>query len=81
MSFLDLLWILIIVSSLQPVLRQRWLEAMRQRIIRQLERRRGSRVITMLHRQETMSFLGFPISRYIDIEDSEQVLRANREKT
>ena len=78
MSFLDLLWILIIVSSLQPVLRQRWLEAMRQRIIRQLERRRGSRVITMLHRQETMSFLGFPISRYIDIEDSEQVLRAIR---
>src|SRR5437870_6279551 len=32
----------------------------------------------MIHRQETMSFLGFPIARYIDIEDSEQVLRAVR---
>jgi ClpP class serine protease len=32
----------------------------------------------MIHRQETMSFLGFPLARYIDIEDSEQVLRAIR---
>jgi ClpP class serine protease len=32
----------------------------------------------MIHRQETMSFLGFPIARYIDIEDSEKILRAIR---
>src|SRR5258708_737950 len=32
----------------------------------------------MIHRQETMSFLGFPIARYIDIEDSEKILRAVR---
>jgi ClpP class serine protease len=32
----------------------------------------------MIHRQETMSLLGIPIARYIDIEDSEQVLRAIR---
>jgi len=32
----------------------------------------------MIHRQEVMSFLGFPITRYIDIEDSERVLRAIR---
>jgi ClpP class serine protease len=47
-------------------------------MIRTLERNRGSRVITMIHRQETMSLLGIPIARYIDIEDSEQVLRAIR---
>ena len=35
-------------------------------------------MITMIHRQETMSFLGIPIVRYIDIEDSEQALRAIR---
>jgi ClpP class serine protease len=29
-----------------------------------------------VHREETMSLLGFPIFRYIDINDSEQVLRA-----
>src|ERR687896_550242 len=61
----DLLWLFLIISSLQPMIRQRWLEAQRM-----------SRVIGMIHRQETMSFLGFPLARYIDIEDSEQVLRA-----
>jgi len=77
-DFFSILWLFIIISSLQPVLRQRYLEAMRQRVIHSIERKRGSRVITMLHRQETMSFLGFPVTRYIDIEDSEQVLRAIR---
>lgn len=43
-----------------------------------LRREASSRVITMIHRQETMSLLGFPIARYIDIEDSEKVLRAIR---
>jgi ClpP class serine protease len=33
-------------------------------------------VILMVHRQETMRLLGFPIARYIDINDSEGVLRA-----
>ncbi|MGB9833325.1 MAG: SDH family Clp fold serine proteinase, partial [Caldisericum exile] len=31
-----------------------------------------------IHRQETMSLLGIPISRYISIEDSEAILRAIR---
>jgi ClpP class serine protease len=39
-------------------------------------RRRGSREIGLIHRQETMGFLGFPIARYIDVEDSEAILRA-----
>jgi ClpP class serine protease len=46
--------------------------------MRNIEKKRQSRVITMLHRQETMSLLGFPIARYIDIEDSEHLLRAIR---
>jgi ClpP class serine protease len=46
--------------------------------IRAFETQRRSRVITMIHRQEAMSLLGLPIARYIDIEDSEQVLRAIR---
>jgi ClpP class serine protease len=33
-------------------------------------------VILLVHRQETMRLLGFPIARYIDINDSEEVLRA-----
>ena len=55
----------------------RWRRDRRRRqLIRELERQRGSRLITLIHRQETISFLGLPIARYIDIEDSERVLRA-----
>jgi ClpP class serine protease len=51
-------------------------EASRRRLIASLERKRGSRVILLAHRQETMSFLGFPLVRYIDVNDSEELLRA-----
>jgi Serine dehydrogenase proteinase len=37
------------------------LDASRLRLLRKLERSRGSRVIALVHRQETMSLLGFPI--------------------
>lgn len=78
MDFLNLIWVFLIISSLQPVIRQRLLEAARRRVLRELEIKRNSRAIVMIHRQETISFLGFPISRYIDIDDSEAVLRAIR---
>ncbi len=73
---LDIFWLFFIISTLQPVIMQRYLEASRQRLIAKIERKRGSRVILLVHREETMSLLGFPIARYIDINDSEQVLRA-----
>jgi ClpP class serine protease len=72
----DVLWLFFMLSALQPVLRQRWLEAARQRLIARIERQRKSRVILLVHRQETMSILGFPVFRYIDVNDSEEVLRA-----
>jgi len=72
----DLFWLFIILISVQPIL-QRWLlQSQRLRLIRQIERERGTRVITLIHRQETMSFLGFPLMRYIDMDDSERILRA-----
>ncbi len=76
MSILDLFWIFFIVSSILPVIQKRMLEAARLKLIRDLEEERSSRVITLIHRQETMALLGFPIFRYIDIDDSEEVLRA-----
>ncbi len=76
MGLMDLLWIFLMASALQPVLQRRWLEAMRTRKIAQIEEQRGSRVILLVHRQETMSLLGFPVLRYIDVNDSEEVLRA-----
>ncbi len=76
MSFSDLIWFFFIFMAVQPMIRQRWLEARRLRLLTQLERQRRSRVIALVHRQETMSLLGFPLFRYIDIQDSEEILRA-----
>jgi ClpP class serine protease len=63
----DILWLFFVFSALQPVLKQRFLDASRQR---------HSRVILLVHRQEQMSILGFPVYRSIDVNDSEEVLRA-----
>ena len=56
--------------------RQRMLDAMRTRKIAHLERSRNSWVIPLVHGQETMRLLGFPSARYIDVNDSQTVLRA-----
>ena len=76
MSITDLFWLFFLFSAIQPVLRRYAVNAMRKRKIAQLETERSSRVILLVHRQETMSFLGFPVVRYIDVNDSEAVLRA-----
>ena len=72
----QIFWLFFVLSALQPVIKQRLLENSRQRLLARLERQRKTRVILLVHRQETMSLLGFPIMRYIDINDSEDVIRA-----
>jgi len=74
----SVLWFLVILALFIPIFQRRMLATRRLQAIRNLEKQRGSRVITMIHREEAMSFLGFAFRRYIDIEDSEQVLRAIR---
>ncbi|NTW60178.1 MAG: hypothetical protein HGA43_13555 [Nitrospirae bacterium] len=76
MDFMTIFWIFIMLTALQPVLKQKLLESARQKLIASLEKKRGSRVILLIHRQETMSLLGFPVLKYITIEDSEEVIRA-----
>jgi ClpP class serine protease len=75
-NFLDLIWILFLLQLFVPWIQRRLVEARRVAAIRTFESKNKSRVITMIHRQETISFIGIPIARYIDIEDSEAVLRA-----
>src|SRR5688572_1340172 len=76
--FGNLIWIFFIVSALLPAIQRRLLDNARLQKFRELERKRGTRVITLIHRQETMSFLGIPIVRFINIEDSEAILQAIR---
>lgn len=77
MSYIiDIFLIFFVLVSLQPIVRQKMLESARFRLLKAFEMKRGSRVIAMIHRQETLALLGFPLARYIDIHDSEEVLRA-----
>ncbi|MCR4425625.1 MAG: ATP-dependent Clp protease proteolytic subunit [Firmicutes bacterium] len=77
-SILDVIWILVIFWSFFPMLSQRNRDLSRYRLIQRIERKRNSRVITLIHRQESMSLLGITFARSINIEDSEQILRAIR---
>jgi ClpP class serine protease len=79
MDPLSLLWIFLILVSLQPALQRQVLLAQRRRALNAISREREATVVTLIHRQEQMSLLGFPIMRYIDIDDAEGVLRAINE--
>lgn len=69
--------VLALLWGLPQVLRWRR-DRRRRRLIREIERQRGSRLITLIHRQEGFGIFGLPFGRYIDIDDSEQLLRAIR---
>lgn len=77
-DFFSIIWIIFIIITLLPLFKQRNLQMNRLKKIREIETKRNTRVIALIHRQETISLLGLPISRFINIEDSEQILRAIR---
>jgi ClpP class serine protease len=74
-GFAALLFVLFFVV---PVVQSWRIETLREDAIRTLEKNRGSRVIVLIHRQESVNVLGIPVVRYINIDDSEDVLRAIR---
>jgi ClpP class serine protease len=78
-DFSTLLWILIAVMALQPLLMGRWFSVRRMQAIRAIEKANGSRVITMIHRQEKRSLFGFNVSRHIDLEDAQTIIAAIKE--
>lgn len=76
MNATNLFWLFFMLVMLQPVITRRLLDASRRRLLARIEEKRKSRVILLAHRQETMALLGFPLVKYIDINDSEEILRA-----
>jgi ClpP class serine protease len=74
----SLFWLVFLLMAFLPVLKQRRILSSRLAFLRRIEMERQSRVITLIHRQESLSFLGIPLRRFIDMEDSEKVLRAIR---
>ncbi len=71
-------WIIFFIALFYPYFKNQALEGNRLRLIRQLERKNNSRVITLIHRQESKSLFGFFSMKFLDIEDSEAILRAIR---
>ena len=75
-DFSTLLWIFIALTLLQPLLAARWYVMRRIQAIHAIEKLHGSRVITMIHRQEKRSLFGFAVSRHIDLEDAQTIIAA-----
>ncbi len=78
MDLFSLLWLFFLFSAVFPMFRQHSIEKKRLDALHTIERKRRSRVITLIHRQEALSLFGIPLRRFINIEDSEQILRAIR---
>lgn len=78
-DFASILWILFLVMALQPLLMGRWAAVLRAQAIRAIEKAHGSRVITMIHRQEQRSLFGVSVSRHIDLEDAQSIIAAIKE--
>jgi len=78
-TLINNIWFLLFIFLfLVPMAQRYYLQAARKSVLAKLGKTRGTQVITLIHRQETISFLGIPLARYIDIDDSERVLRAIR---
>jgi ClpP class serine protease len=78
MEFGNLIWLFFIFMALQPLLAARVLAMRRAAKFAGIQAMRKSRVIAIIHRQEAMRIFGFPIARYIDMDDAEKVLYAIR---
>jgi ClpP class serine protease len=72
----SLIWIFLLIMVLQPLLTGRWYGLRRAQAIRAIEKSHGSRVITMIHRQEKRSLFGFAVARHIDLEDAQTIIAA-----
>lgn len=73
-----LFWILLLLLMMSPTLNYQRLKSARLSLLRMMEKKYGMRFVTLIHRQEKIGIFGIPLYRFIDIDDSEAVLRAIR---
>lgn len=78
MSWALFFLIIFILMILIPFIKNYSLNYKRTKMIKSIEKEQDTRVITLIHRQEILSIIGIPFTRYINIEDSEEILRAIR---
>jgi ClpP class serine protease len=73
-----LVWVFVAMVIIPQACGTYWTDRARTKLLERFQGERKSRVIAMIHRQETVSVLGVPVGNFIDIEDSEEILRAIR---
>ena len=71
-------WLFFLYLLLWPQMQYRSLQLARAKMLKRLSEKRGSTVITLIHRQESIGLFGIPFYKFISVEDSEEVLRAIR---
>ena len=73
---LPILFILLFIIARNISSQQRYAELVNK--FSKIQKKRKSRIIAIVHRQEPMGLLGIPMLRYIDLNDAEDVLDAIR---
>ncbi len=73
-----LFWVVLVVIVLQQVYGSNRPAAARTSVLERFQQERKSRVIALIHREDTVTIFGVPVGSSISIEDSEAVLRAIR---
>ncbi len=74
----DLVWLWMILGfTILPAIQRYMASVRRKMIIAKLEKTRGTKVITMIHRQGA-GILGSLMARYINLDDSEQIMSTIR---
>src|SRR5882724_10322348 len=74
----SLVWVIVAIIIIPQACGTYWTDRARTKLLEGFQSERKSRVIAMIHREETVSVLGVPVSNFINIEDSEEILRAIR---
>ena len=73
-----LFWVVLVVIVLQQVYGSNRPAVARASVLERFQQERKSRVIALIHREDTVTIFGVPVGSSISIEDSEAVLRAIR---
>lgn len=75
----DLIWLWMVLGfTILPSIRQFLVQMRRKMLIAKLERERGTKLVSMIHRQSP-GLLGSLFMRYINLDDSERIMQAIRE--
>ncbi len=75
MSIEAMLLVITFCVIIFPVARQRYVEVLRRRAIFAIEKKRHTRVISLIHREESINLFGIPVVKFLNMNDLEEIMR------